>query len=250
MGQLVNPSISVDIVIFGFDGLHLKVLLVRRDSSKVENSLKSAQCDHKLPGSLIFENEDLTTSAHRILKELTGLSDIYLRQLQVFSDPNRIKRSEDLDWITKNYGVEAHRIVTVAYYSLIKIDNSVIKRSVEGETSWSDVQTIRQLAFDHKQILLTALETLTRQLQTEPVAFELLPKKFTIRQLQNLYEAVLGTELDNRNFRKKVLKFSYLIPLEEKEKDVAHKPARFYRFDKTRYLKEVKRKYNLSFIHS
>ncbi len=249
MAQSVNPSISVDIVIFGFDGTKLKVLLIRIDSIKKETLALGSHADHKLPGSLIFDNEDLTTSAHRILTELTGLSDIYLRQLQVFSNPDRISTTEDLGWISKTYGVTTHRIVTVAYYSLIKIDNSIIRRSIEGEASWYNVQDIKQLAFDHKLILLTALETLTHQLQSEPVAFELLPKKFTIRQLQNLYEAILGTELDNRNFRKKLLKFTYITPLEEKEKEVAHKPAQFFKFDKSRYEKEVKRKFNLSFIN-
>lgn len=250
MASIINPSISVDCVVFGFDGTELKVLLV--DFLKEVEGSNSSHIQHerKLPGSLIQEKEDLSCAAQRTLSEMTGLNDIFLRQIYVFSDPNRISKPEDINWIEKTYGVKVSRIVTVAYFALVKINKSVLQRTIEGVARWHSVLNIKQLAFDHKSILLKALEVLSQQLLNEPIAFELLPKRFTIRQLQNLYEAILGIEIDNRNFRKKVLNFPCIKLLDEKEKGVAHKPARLYKFDKAMYEKDIKQKmkYNLNFI--
>lgn len=246
MHSAVNPSISVDCVIFGFDGKDLMVLLI--DLNR-KNAANPSCREHKLPGSLILENEEIDAAANRTLLELTGLSDVYLRQFGVFSDPERIRKPEDLQWIADTYGVKVSRIVTITYYALVKIDKSILQPTVEGEVGWHRVQDIRNLAFDHKRILVNALELLTRQLLNEPIAFELLQKRFSVRQLQNLYEAILGFEIDNRNFRKKVLKFPFLKLLDEKEKLVSHKPARLYKFDKVAYEKEIKKsKLQLNFI--
>jgi len=250
MSSIINPSISVDCVVFGFDGTELKVLLVDfvKDPEKLDPSQNKPE--RKLPGSLIQEKEDLSSAAQRTLSEMTGLNDIFLRQLYVFSDPLRVSKPEDLNWIEKTYGVKVSRIVTVAYFALVKINKSVLQHTIEGVARWHSVLNIKQLAFDHKSILLKALEALSQQLLNEPIAFELLPKRFTIRQLQNLYEAILGIEIDNRNFRKKVLNFPCIRLLDEKEKGVAHKPARLYKFDKPMYEKDIKQKmkYNLNFI--
>jgi 8-oxo-dGTP diphosphatase len=250
MESSINPSISVDCVVFGFDDTELKVLLVDfiKDAQSTGSSI--VKPERKLPGSLIQEKEDLAHAAQRTLSEMTGLNDIFLRQLYVFSDPNRVSKPEDLNWVENTYGVKVHRIVTVAYFALVKINKSVLQRTIEGVARWHSVLNIKHLAFDHKSILLKALEVLSQQLLNEPIAFELLPKRFTIRQLQNLYEAILGLEIDNRNFRKKVLNFPCIKPLEEKEKGVAHKPARLYKFDKLMYEKDIKQKmkYNLNFI--
>jgi len=250
MSSMVNPSISVDCVIFGFDGTELKVLLIEFGRMKDCSDPSQLKLERKLPGSLIQEKEDLSAAAQRTLVELTGLTNIFLRQLYVFSDPNRISKPEDLEWIKNTYEVPTSRIVTVAYFALVKIDKSVLQHTVEGVSRWYGVQSIKQLAFDHKQILMKGLEVLSQQLLNEPIAFELLPKRFTIRQLQNLYEAILGIEIDNRNFRKKVLNVPCIKLLDEKEKGVAHKPARLYRFDKAMYEKDIKKKmkYNLNFI--
>ena len=247
---MINPSISVDCVVFGFDGLELKVLLIEFGRKNEDVHSSQLKFERKLPGSLIQEKEDLSAAAQRTLAELTGLKDIFLRQLYVFSDPNRISIPEELEWINNTYGVSVTRIVTVAYFALVKIDKSVLQHTVEGVARWHSVQCITHLAFDHKLILLKGLEMLSQQLVSEPIAFELLPKRFTIRQLQNLYEAILGIEIDNRNFRKKVLNVPCIRLLDEKEKGVAHKPARLYRFDKAMYEKDMKKKmkYNLNFI--
>ncbi|MBK7175235.1 MAG: NUDIX hydrolase [Bacteroidales bacterium] len=243
----INPSISVDCVVFGFDGNDLMVLLI--DFKRKQPDGVTPVTDRKLPGSLILDNEELDAAANRTLYELTGLSDVYLRQFGVFSDPGRIRKDEDLKWIESTYNVKVSRIVTITYYALVKIGKSILQPTAEGEVGWHRVQDIRSLAFDHKYILLKAMEVLTRQLLNEPIAFELLQKRFSIRQLQNLYEAILGFEIDNRNFRKKVLKFPFLKLLEEKEKNVAHKPARLYKFDHTAYEREIKKsKLPMNFI--
>lgn len=232
----VNPSISVDIVVFGFDGEALKVLLIERRSLDSDNVI-----GYKLPGSMISDNEDLDTSANKSLLSLTGLKDIYLEQLHVFSDPNRIKNPDDKRWIEQTYGIVTNRIVTVSYFSLVKINLSVLKTTMIGKGSWCNVQDLKHVSFDHKEIILKGLDHLKSRLQTTPIAFELLPKKFTIKQLQNLYEAILGIDIDNRNFRKRLLKYPYLIQLNEKESKVSHKPAILYQFDSLSYIHEQKK---------
>jgi len=224
----LNPHISIDCVIFGFDGKNLKILFIKRE-------LDDFPSDLKLPGDFITDEEDLDSAACRILKELTGLENIYLRQLSVFGAPERISRKRDIEWLRKTTGLPIQRVVTIAYYSLIRIKESKQRKVKENMAVWKDISEVQELAFDHMQILDKGLSTLRNKLQFKPVGMELLPKKFTIRQLQNLYEMIMSRSLDNRNFRKKVLKANYLIPLDEKEKNVAHKPARLYSFNKKIY---------------
>jgi 8-oxo-dGTP diphosphatase len=249
MTSHVNPSISVDCVVFGFDGVNLRVLLIDFIRIKREAGSTKEEPQQKLPGMLILDEEDLDTAANRALKQYADLDSIYLKQFGVFSDPTRITNPDDLLWIENEYGVKTSRIVTVAYFALVKLNNNMLKPHVEGEVDWYKIDEVRTLAFDHKSILMKALNTLTAQLLSEPIAFELLQKRFTIRQLQNVYEAILGIEIDNRNFRKKVLKMPFIKPLEEKEKQVAHKPALLYKFDRHAYDK-LARKYKpqLNFI--
>ncbi len=245
MTPLTNHSISVDCVVFGFDGTALRVLLVKRP---VPTELADDICRYKLPGSLIHQDEDLNTAAHRVLKEYVGTLDIYLKQLHVFSSPHRVEGTE-LQWLNDFYSVNTSRVVTVAYYSLVKLSARLTAYTTTKKAEWAEVQSVKRLAMDHKAILMEALDTLARQFVSQPIAFELLPRKFTIRQLQSLYEAILGIEIDNRNFRKKVLSSGYIIPTEEKEKEVAHKPARYYTFNKGRYERDAKRKTRLNFIN-
>jgi 8-oxo-dGTP diphosphatase len=229
----LNPHVSVDCVIFGFNARKLKVLLIER-----EKVLKTNMRGHKLklPGNLISESEDLDISAIRTLKELTGLDKIFLKQFGVFSSPGRLSPTEDLAWLRKTSGLMVDRVVTIAYYSLIKIAES----NITEKTIWLPVDELPDLIFDHNHIVLKALDALRREIRTEPLCFELLPKKFTIRQMQNLYEAILGEMLDNRNFRKKIRPLEFLISLPEKEKDVNHKPAQLFRFEKKLYDKHRK----------
>jgi hypothetical protein len=190
----------------------------------------------KLPGSLISETEDLDISASRTLKELTGLDNIFLRQFGVFGSPGRLSLPEDLAWLRKTSGLMVDRVVTIAYFSLIKIFES----NVTEKTIWHPVAEIPELIFDHNRIISRALDALRKEIRTEPLCFEMLPKKFTIRQMQDLYEAILGERMDSRNFRKKIRPMEFLIPLPEKEREVNHKPAQLYRFDKKLYEKHRK----------
>ncbi|MFZ0282660.1 MAG: NUDIX hydrolase [Bacteroidales bacterium] len=229
----LNPHISVDCVIFGFDEGTLKVLLIERE--KVPHSHLGGH-KLKLPGSLISENEDLDTSAIRTLQNLTGLENIYLKQYSVFGDPDRLTPRVDLEWLRKTSGIKVDRVVTIAYYSLIKISESTITE----KTIWNPVYALPELIFDHNYIIEEALENLRKEIRNRPLCFELLPKKFTLRQMQNIYESILNVNLDNRNFRKKMRHLDFLVPLLEKEKRVNHKPAQLYRFDKKLYEKNKK----------
>jgi len=235
----LNPHISVDCVIFGFDGQHLKVLLIEREQIPAETpSMPSGLL--KLPGNFINDVEDLDHSASRVLKELTGLENIFLKQFSVFGSPDRLDNPNDLAWLRYTSGMPIERVVTVAYYSLVKINESNPTESLLDKTSWLTVSDLPKLSFDHNLIIERALDELRKELRTEPIGFELLPKKFSLRQLQNLYEVILGNKLDNRNFRKKVGKLEYLIAQPEKERGVSHKPAQLYKFDRKIFLKNRK----------
>lgn len=234
----LNPHISVDCVVFGFDGKNLKVLLIERENVSAEISERSHLL--KLPGNLISNNEDIDSSAYRVLKELTGLDHIFLKHFAVFGNPDRLNNQDDLDWLRATSGMSIDRVVTLAYYSLVKINESNPNESLLEKTMWIPLKDVPQLIFDHNLIIDRALEALRKELRTEPIGFELLPKKFTLRQLQNLYEVIIGNKLDNRNFRKKVSKLEYLIPQAEKEKGVNHKPAQLYKFDRKIFAKNRK----------
>jgi 8-oxo-dGTP diphosphatase len=242
----LNPHISVDCVIFGFDGENLNVLLIKR---KIQDSKNPGNTifDFKLPGDFITDEEDLESAAIRVLRELTGLGNIFLKQLWVFGSPSRINKERDKNWLRETTGLPIERVVTVAYYSLIKIEESQQELVSKNDALWTKLNDISDLAFDHSEILQRALKTLRNRLLNEPVGFELLPQKFTIRQLQNLYEIILGRELDNRNFRKKILKADYLVATTDKETEVAHKPARLFMFDKDIYEKAEMRALGFQF---
>lgn len=241
-GRTINPHISVDCVVFGFGTNQLKVLLIEREYR--DESGKKAR-DHKLPGDFISINEDLDLAAGRTLEELTGLKHIFLQQFAFLGEPDRISRKIDLDWLNRTTGMEIHRVITAAYFALINISESKSEIEIKNNASWIDIKEIPELAFDHSQIIEKGLVHLRKTLRNEPIGFELLPKKFTIRELQTLYEIVLDCTLDNRNFRKKVLRSDYLIQLDEKQIGVAHKPAYYYRFDKNIY--EIQQKEYLGF---
>jgi 8-oxo-dGTP diphosphatase len=230
----VNPHVSVDCVIFGFDYNELKVLLIERDTMDKNNFALA------LPGDLIHEDENLNESAMRVLKELTGLENIYLDQFYAFGDPERVKKNSDAEWLKKTRTFPSARVITIAYYSLVKLDDyKPSASSFARKADWYPFSSVPKLAFDHNKILNKALDILRNKLNTELVGFELLPKKFTLGQLQKLYEAILNTSLDKRNFRRKILGLDYLIPLSEKEKNVAHKPAIYYKLDMKRIKQNI-----------
>lgn len=234
----LNPFISVDCVVFGYDNQELKVLLINRDK-KEDKDFNPQRV--KLPGNLIVRGEQLQISAKRILKELTGLENIFLKQFAVFDDPKRLQNGNDLEWLCKLSQMNIERVVTVAYYSLIKLEQTKdTKLSRSYNAQWYPVYNAPRMIFDHNKILMYGLETLQKGLLTDPLSFELLPKKFTLNQLYELYQTILNIELDNRNFRKKVQRLPYILPLNETQKDVAHKPARYYMFDNNKFEVVIK----------
>jgi len=231
--RVLNDQISVDCVIFGFDFTTLNVLLVDRVMLN-ESTGEEIFTDLTLAGNHIYEDEDLDEAAARILFDLTGLKGIYLEQFKTFGSPHRISRENDRLWLAASGRNPDQRIVTVGYFSLLATDKVTLEWKGRN-VRWMPVSEITDLAFDHMDILASALKALRHKLLNEPVGFELLPPKFTLSQLQRLYEVILGVELDKRNFRKKVARMKYLIPLEEKQTGVAHKPARLYVFDRQVY---------------
>jgi hypothetical protein len=236
----IVPNLSVDCVVFGFDHNRLNVLLTKREL-KDENTKKVLFTDYTLQGHHILENENLDEAAGRVLKDKTGLENIFLEQFWTFGDINRMKRDRDQLWIQKTNLNISQQVVTVGYYSLV--DSSLIMPDQEHQqTKWFPVNKLPVLGFDHEKIINKALECLRIKLSREPIGFELLPEKFTLTQMQKLYEAVLGTKFDRRNFRKKVTQMKYLIPLDEKQKGVAHKPAQVYIFSRDVYDRTKKEK--------
>jgi 8-oxo-dGTP diphosphatase len=201
-----NIAISVDCVIFGYDQKELKVLVIKSD-------LKEFAGLYSLLGDLIRIHENLKEASYRILKERTGLEDVYLEQVHAFS------------------GVDRHpsgRVITIAYYSLIDINHHKLKLS-HNELHWHAVGDIKKLAFDHKLIMDTCLQRLRQQVLENPVIFNLLPEKFSLRQLQELYQAILGIKLDRRNFRKKISVKDWLVDIDEMEENVPHRPGKVYK---------------------
>jgi len=242
--KAIHPHISVDCVIFGFADNRLRILLVRREYSDGPGKRKT---DYKLPGDFITIHEDLDHAASRTLHELTGLKNIFLQQFAVFGQPDRIKRWIDVNWLLETTGHTIHRVVTTAYFALLNISRINRDLAIRNNASWVDIDKIPPLAFDHNEIIQTGLAHLRRSVRFEPLCFELLPAKFTIRELQAVHEAILGTSLDNRNFRKKAFRARYLARLDEKQSGVAHKPAYYYRFEREIYEQEKKDSYGFTF---
>ncbi len=229
--NLYNPHVSVDCVVFGFDGEKMKVLLIERTIEE-NNELYN---DKKLPGSIILANEDLDEAATRILNELTGLKNIYLSQFRSFGNPKRTENPRDILWLENTMQLKIGRIVTVAYVALIKIDRKIQVKKENTQINWYDLNEVSKmnLAFDHADIIKKGIEHIRHNLDIEPhLLFELLPRKFTITQLQTLYDTIHQKRSDVRNFRKKVAQWPYVVALDEKEEGVPHRAARLYKYKK------------------
>lgn len=231
-------NVSVDCVIFGFDQDQLKVLMVERTLRKPESE-EVIFSDLTLTGYHIYEDENLDDAAARIVKDLTGLDNIRLEQFYTFGSLDRLEHPNDQLWLEQFGEVFSKRVITVGYFSLLPSTNIEIVQ--KGRiVRWYPVNDVHNLAYDHQQILERALLHLRYKLQQEAIGFELLPDKFSLTDMQKLYEAVLGTCFDKRNFRKKVSQMNYVIPLKEKQKGVAHKPARLYMFSREVFKKTRK----------
>jgi 8-oxo-dGTP diphosphatase len=221
--QYPRAALTVDCVVFGFDEGELKVLLIER-------ALEPFKGRWALPGGFVRVEETLDEAARRELAEEAGLKDVFLEQLYTFGAVKRDPRE---------------RVVSVAYYALVKLAAFDTKAATDAaDARWFPVSKVPKLAFDHADILATALARLKGKVRYQPIGFELLPPKFTLSELQHLYEAVLATELDKRNFRKKVLGFGLLVALKETQMAGRHRPAQLFRFDTERYEKLKKRGFN------
>lgn len=215
-----RAALTVDCVVFGLDRTELKVLLVQRDLSPFEGKWA-------LPGGFVGIDESLEQAARRELREETGLERVFLEQLYTFGDLERDPRE---------------RVVTVAWYALVRLCDYRVRAATDArKAAWFGMVDHPKLAFDHNRILTLAYQRLQSKLQYQPIGFELLPPKFTLRQLQQLYEIILDRKLDKRNFRKKILSLNILQELDEVESDVPHRAARLYRFNKQRYRDMIKR---------
>ena len=250
--EKINPNISVDSVVFGFDLKELKVLLVDRILFTPDNEHIIFQ-DQSLPGNHCRDDENTDQAVRRILKELTGLTDVHLEQFAAFGDLDRLKKERDQIWL-KTIGKDPDvRVLTVAYYALVAVDKIYIDqdawKSLPGwygkKPRWYGIHDLPDLAFDHKEIIFAAFDFLKEKVVTQPIIFKLLPGKFTLSQLQKIYEVVLDTRLDKRNFRKKITNANFIIPLKQKQVGVSHKPAQLYRFDQKKFDKRAKNLFNL-----
>ena len=209
-----RAALTVDCVVFGFDEGALKILLIRRGIEPFKNRWA-------LPGGFVHPDETLDAAARRELQEETGLRDVYQEQLYTFGEIERDPRE---------------RVISVAYFALVRrADHLPAAATDAAEAAWFEVENVPALSFDHAVILKMALERLRGKIRWQPVGFELMPKKFTLSQFQALYEAILGRELDKRNFRKKLLTLDLLLALEETTTAGSRRPAQLFRFDQRKY---------------
>lgn len=213
--------LAVDCIIFGFDNEQLKVLLIKR-------GFEPEKGKWSLMGGFLQPDENLDNSAQRVLKKLTGLNNVYLEQLSAFSEPDR-------DMV--------ERTVSVAYFALINIENHNEEISQMYSAEWFTLDEIPELIFDHRQMIEFAINRLRYKTSIEPIGFELLPEKFTMRQLQKLYEAILGQELDKRNFTKKINQLDVLKRLDEKDMTSSKKGSYLHTFDQEKYNSKITRRF-------
>lgn len=210
----VMNSITIDCVIFTFDEGNLEVLLI-------EHAEGISKGKWGLPGGWIKKEESIDNAANRILQDLTGIKDLYLEQLRAFGEPDRFP----LD-----------RVITIGYYALVKKDDFDIKAGfTASDAKWYKVSDIGTLIYDHNSIVDYSLERLRNRVKHAPIGFNLLPEKFTLLQLMQLYEEILNIKLDKPNFRRKILKMKLLVSLDEKQTNVSHRAAKLYQFDTDRY---------------
>ncbi len=205
--------LAVDCIIFGFDGVQMKALFIKR-------AFEPGLGKWSLMGGFVKSNEGVEDAAQRILNQLTGLSNIYMEQLSCFGEVDRDPGG---------------RVISVAYFALINIAEYTEEMMNSHNAKWFELKKIPALIFDHRQMVMTAKKRLQQKVANHPVGFALLPYKFTLRQLQNLYEAIYETEIDKRNFTRKILDIDILNKLDEKEKESSKKGSFYYVFDEKKY---------------
>ncbi|MGB1018299.1 MAG: NUDIX hydrolase [Chitinophagales bacterium] len=224
MNTIINPNVSVDCVVFAYSNKQLKVLLIKEKAF-------TNTCPQQLalPGDLVSEDESLDDTAKKILFDLTKINSIYIKQFHTFGNANRVRFLKDKESKRAFRKKPETRLITVAYFALVKSeDYQPLPSSFAGETQWIPIDEIPILAFDHNEILNKAHNYLKDELIDKQMGFELLPEKFTLTELQTLYETILNIKYDKRNFRKNIKGKAYLKELKEKVKGLAHRPANLY----------------------
>lgn len=214
LSQDVIKALSIDNLVFGLDNDELKILLVKQTDP-------THQGKWALPGGWIRFDENLRDAAYRLLEELTGVKQLYLEQLKTFGRVNRFP---------------TERVVTIAYYALVSAEHySLVAGQSAADVSWQSINSLPDLIYDHAEIIAHGMKFLRHQVCHQPIGFNLLPEKFTLLQLQALYEAILNTKLDKPNFRRKIMKMNLLSSCNEKQQGVPHRAANLYRFDSDAY---------------
>ena len=219
-----HPAVTTDCVIFGFDGSELQVLLIER-------GIEPFKGKWAFPGGFLNMDETAGEGALRELKEETGLENAYIEQFNTYSDPGRDPRE---------------RVITIAHYALVRIQE-VKGGDDAAKAQWFPIDEVPQLAFDHDKILRDAMRKLRERIHFEPIGFELLPEKFTMRDLQILYESILGVKFDRRNFAKKMMHYELLNQLDETVRPTAKRDALLYSFNKENYELFKKKGFQLEF---
>jgi 8-oxo-dGTP diphosphatase len=218
--EFPRPALTVDAVVFGFDGNRLQVLLIRRGIAPFCGMWA-------LPGGFVRDDETLEAAVRRELEEETGVRAVYLEQFHAFSAPDRDPRE---------------RVVSVAFWALVRMsDHRTAAATDASDAQWFPVPDLPGLAFDHADIAAAAITHLRERIRRQPFGFNLLPEKFTLTELQTLYEAIAGESLDKRNFRKRILALGFLTALAETRSGGAHRPAQLFRFNLTQYQRLVRR---------
>jgi ADP-ribose pyrophosphatase YjhB (NUDIX family) len=224
-----RDNVTVDCVIFGLDTDGLNVLLRNRTLNMYDDDYPVVN-DWVVTGYYVFKSKTLEESADLIFKEITGLTGVDKMQFKTYGNPNRIKSEKDILWV-RSRGVKTQTMTTAYYYALpllkVNLKHSGFK--------WFLYESLPELGFDHHRIIVDAFEDLKRRIMVEPVIFDFLPLKFTLNDLQFAYESIFNVEIDNRNFRKKVLSKSYIVGLNEKRKGVSKKPSKLYSFSREIY---------------
>lgn len=216
---MLTSVLSVDCVLFGFENGALKVLLIERNEPPYENWWA-------LPGNLVDNNENLDDAAQRILQEVSGFKNVFMEQYYTFGDVGRHPQG---------------RVASIAYYAILRLNPHLKKPEIKSKyfkkAEWCPVDQLPDLGFDHLQIIQKGLEKVKRRIKYLPIAFELLPEKFTLTQVQSLYEVIWDKKMDKRNFRKKIMSLGILKELNEKQKGVSNRAAMLYKFDRRKYMR-------------
>lgn len=219
--------VAIDNIIFGFDTVEekLKVLLFKR-------LVEPYAGEWSLIGSFVQENQDINEAAEEVLEELTGIKNVYLGQLKTYGNADRDS---------------GKRVISIAYYSLLKLEDDNAQLRDQHDSYWFDINEVPELVLDHNQMVTDAVEQLKVKARRSPIGFELLPKKFTLRQFKTLYEQIYQSQIDDRNFRKKILSTGLIDKLDEKDKSTSKKGAFLYNFNEKKYLELLGEGFDIQF---